>query len=76
MDGRQFWNIREIANVSAFSMTYDWMGGQVFLTEDQGFQIELVTVNGEGVGSLLLHDVQQTRILPRPGDIAFDVDDR
>ena len=76
MDGSQFWNIKKIANVSAFSMAYDWMGGQIFLTEEQGFQIELVTVNGEGLGSLLLHDVQQTRTLLRPGDVVFDVDTR
>ena len=59
-----------------FSMTYDWIGGHIFITEDQGFQIELFTINGEGVGSFHLHDVQQTRNLPRPGNVIFDMDDR
>ena len=62
--------------MSVFSMTYDWIGGHIFLTEDHGFQIELLTINGEGTGSFLLHDVQQTRNLPRPGDVVFDMDDR
>ena len=54
------------------SIAYDWLGGQVFLTKELGFQMELVTANGEGGNSLLFHDVQQTSL----GDVVFDVGDR
>ena len=53
-------------------------GGHVFITEKQGFQIELLTVNGGGRGSLLdIRDAMRrtgSLVLDRPGDLAFDSD--
>ena len=62
--------------MSVLSIAYDWLGGQVFLTRELGFQMKLVTVNGEGGDSLLFDNVQQTRNLSRLSDVVFDVDDR
>ena len=62
--------------MSVLSIAYDWLGGQVFLTKELGFQMKLVTANGEGGDSLLFDNVQQTRNLSRLGDVVFDVDDR
>ena len=76
VDGRQFWNITRLPNVSVLSIAYDWVGGQVFLTKEQGFQMKLVTVNREGGDSLLFDNVQQTRNLSHLGDVVFDMDDR
>ena len=39
----------------------------MFLTEDGGFQIEQLSINGEGVGGML-EDLNQ------PGDLAIDAD--
>ena len=51
------------------SLAYDAEGGHIFATEVAGFQIELLTVNGDGVGSLL-DDIQS------PSDVVFDGETR
>ena len=57
-----------------FSLAYDWMGGHIFLTDANSFEIKVVTVNGEGRGSMLEAKVDDTRgsILHKPGELAVD----
>ena len=74
-DGSVRWEYSIIPNIETFSMAYDWFGGQVFVTETSGFQIELLTLNGGSVGSLLkLAD--NPLFLQKPGEIVFDDESR
>lgn len=53
IDGSEEWDFSIPHGLDPFSMAYDWFGGQMFVTETSGFQIELLTLNGGSVGSLL-----------------------
>ena len=58
-------------------MSLDWIGGQVFFTEDRGFQIEAASVRGDGVrvGSVMSAYGQEMGIindLYKPLDVQFD----
>ncbi len=65
-----------LVNDSApYSMAYDWRGGHVFTTTSPGFQIELTTINGEGVGSVLEFQATEKRyVLNILGELLFDTD--
>ena len=63
------WDVLSLSGFAPTSLAYDWVDGHVFVTEKGGFQIELLTVNGEGRGSLL-EDIQS------PSDVVFDVGSR
>ena len=55
-------------------MAYDWRGGHIAITETNGFQIQLVTYNEQGRGSLL--DLAMDMILEKPQELVFDAEAR
>ena len=67
-----------LVNDSApYSLAYDWRGGHVFTTTSPGFQIELTTINGEGVGSVLeFQGTEKRYVLNILGELLFDTDRR
>ena len=71
INGSKSWEFSVPAGLDTFSMAYDWFGGQVFVTESNGFQIELLTVNGDSVGSLLKLS-NNPLSLDKPGEVVLD----
>ena len=76
LDSSSETSIPLVGDLRPSSLAYDWVGGHIFATERIGFQIELMTVNGEGVGSVLDFDVDQKYQLNILGDVVFDSDRR
>jgi len=54
------------------SLAYDWRGGHIFYTGFPGFQIELATINGNGIGSVLDFGSEKLYELNIIGELAFD----
>ena len=75
VNGSAQWEYSIPSGIETFSMAYDWFGGQMFVTENAGFQIELLTLNGESVGSLLRLD-DNPLFAQKPGEVVFDDDNR
>ena len=75
VNGSEGWEFSIPSGLDTFSMAYDWFGGQVFVTETSGFQIELLTLNEENVGSLLRFG-NNPIYLDKPGELAFDDENR
>ena len=71
VDGSNKWIFSAPSGLETFSMAYDWFGGQLFVTENNGFQIDLVTLNGDNVGSLLKFP-ENPLMLDKPGEVVFD----
>ena len=71
ISGSERWEFPVPAGLNTISMAYDWFGGQLFVTESSGFQIELLTLNGESVGSLLKF-TDNPLSLNKPGEVVFD----
>ena len=71
VDGSQRWEFSVPSGLDTFSLAYDWFGGQVFITETNGFQIELLTLNGENIGSLLKLE-NNPLSLKKPGELVLD----
>ena len=69
INGSLFRNITQIDGVRPHSMVYDWRGGNIFLTEKDGYQIRQLAINGEGMG-VMLEELHQ------PGDLVIDVHKR
>ena len=75
INGSAQWEYSVPSGIETFSMAYDWFGGQVFVTETSGFQIELLTLNGESLGSLLkLAD--NPHHLQKPREVVIDDENR
>ena len=75
INGSRQWEYSIPSGIETFSMAYDWFGGQVFVTETSGFQVELLTLNGEDVGSLL-ELAENPLFLEKPGEVVFDDESR
>ena len=71
VDGSAQWGYSIPSGIDTFSMAYDWFGAHMFVTETTGFQIELLTLNGENVGSLLKLE-NNPLSLQKPGELVFD----
>lgn len=71
IDGSERWEFSVAPGLDTFSMAYDWFGGQVFITESNGFQIELLTLNGDNVGSLLKFSDNPLSV-DKPGEVVLD----
>ena len=71
VDGSNKWVFSAPPGLETFSMAYDWFGGQLFVTENKGFQIDLVTLNGGNIGSLLKFP-ENPLMLDKPGEVIFD----
>ena len=71
IDGSAQWEYSIPSGIETYSMAYDWFGGQVFVIEATGFQIELMTLNGKRVGSLLRFDDNPLSV-QKPGEVVFD----
>ena len=55
------------------SLAFDWKGGHIFSLESPGFQIELTTINGQEVGSVLdFSGLDKRYSLNVSGEVAFD----
>lgn len=76
LDSSSETSIPLVGDLRPSSLAYDWVGGHIFATERTGFQIELMTINGDGVGSVLDFDVDQKYQLNILGDVVFDSDTR
>ena len=71
IDGSNKWLFSAPPGLETFSMAFDWFGGQLFVTEDDGFQIELLTLNGDNIGSLLKF-AENPLYLDKPREVVFD----
>ena len=71
IDGSAQWEYSIPSGIETYSMAYDWFGGQVFVIEATGFQIELMTLSGKRVGSLLRLDDNPLSV-QKPGEVVFD----
>lgn len=58
--------------LSPASLAYDWAGGHFLFSEVDGFQLQLVSRDGRGRGSLL--DLSQVTLLAKLGEVAFRSD--
>ena len=75
INGSRQWQYSIPSGIETFSMAYDWFGGQVFVTETSGFQIELLTLNGVRRGSLL-QLADNPLFMQKPGEVVFDDENR
>ena len=71
VNGSVQWEYSIPSGINTFSMAYDWFGAHIFVTETTGFQIELLTLNGENVGSLLKLGNNPLSV-QKPGELVFD----
>lgn len=63
-----------LSNYSNHSLlTYDWRGGHIFTASQPGFQIELTTINGNMIGSVLDFQAESKRyVLNLLGQLLYD----
>ena len=77
LDGQSRWSIslsNNKTNLLPFSLAYDWRGGQIFLTDEDSFEIKLVTIDGRGRGSMVDSSKNNAPgyMLSKPGELAVD----
>ena len=61
-----------MSDLRPFSFAFDWRGGQLVLTEENGFQLSLVVPEGNRHGLLLNLTVNRLSPLKKPGEVVFD----